>query len=125
DSNVILTGKSLKYLTAILNSKMLIRELLMNSPKTGTGDVIISVQALKPMKIPLLSSNEQSPFITLFDIIISKKAVGKDTQLEEQQIDLMVYKLYELTYDEILVVDPESTISREEYEGFTLSTSET
>lgn len=34
------------------------------------------------------------------------------------QIDLMVYKLYELTWDEALIVDPELSgiISREDYE---------
>ena len=28
----------------------------------------------------------------------------------------MVYKLYGLTYDEVMVVDPETTITEEEYE---------
>jgi hypothetical protein len=36
----------------------------------------------------------------------------------EIQIDNLVYKLYELTYDEVLVVEPEFSerMSREEYE---------
>ena len=34
----------------------------------------------------------------------------------EQQIDLIVYHLYNLTYDEVLIIDPESPIKREEYE---------
>ena len=32
----------------------------------------------------------------------------------------MVYKLYELTYDEVLVVDPEFGLSEQEYEAFTV-----
>jgi hypothetical protein len=28
----------------------------------------------------------------------------------------MVYKLYELTYDEVKIIDPEFELSREEYE---------
>ena len=28
------------------------------------------------------------------------------------------YKLYNLTYDEVLIVDPETPITREEYETF-------
>ena len=55
DSTVIAVGKRMKYLTALLNSKLHIRELLLNSPKTGTGDVIISVQALTPLKVLILS----------------------------------------------------------------------
>lgn len=39
-----------------------------------------------------------------------------DTSKEERTIDLMVYKLYGLTYDEVMVVDPETTITEEEYE---------
>lgn len=35
----------------------------------------------------------------------------------EDQIDIMVYKLYELTYEEVKVIDPEieKIISKEEY----------
>lgn len=35
---------------------------------------------------------------------------------DEQQIDLFVYHLYGLTYDEVLIIDPETPIIREEYE---------
>lgn len=35
---------------------------------------------------------------------------------DEQQIDLFVYHLYGLTYDEVLIIDPETPITREEYE---------
>ena len=30
----------------------------------------------------------------------------------------MVYKLYELSYDELLVVDPDTDIRREEYDAY-------
>jgi hypothetical protein len=39
-----------------------------------------------------------------------------DTSKEESEIDLLVYHLYALTYDEVLIVDPETPITREEYE---------
>ncbi|HJE39973.1 MAG TPA: hypothetical protein K8V47_09490 [Candidatus Amulumruptor caecigallinarius] len=34
------------------------------------------------------------------------------------RIDHIVYHLYGLTYDEVLIVDPETPITREEYENF-------
>ena len=34
----------------------------------------------------------------------------------KQSIDKTVYHLYGLTYDEVLIVDPETAITREEYE---------
>lgn len=33
-----------------------------------------------------------------------------------QQIDVLVYHLYGLTYDEVLIIDLETPITREEYE---------
>lgn len=41
-----------------------------------------------------------------------------DTSVLENQIDFLVYHLYGLTYDEMLIVDPETPISREEYEAY-------
>ena len=54
----------------------------------------------------------------LVDSIVSLKeeSLSNDTSVFEQQIDLLVYHLYGLTYDEVLIVDPETPITREEYE---------
>jgi hypothetical protein len=40
----------------------------------------------------------------------------KDTSIIENEIDRLVYKLYGLTFDEILIIDPQTSITREEYE---------
>jgi len=45
-------------------------------------------------------------FQTRVEISPFKKA-GKDTTDLENQIDVMVYKLYELTYNEVKIVDTE------------------
>ena len=34
----------------------------------------------------------------------------------ESKIDILVYHLYGLTFDEVLIVDPDTPIKREEYE---------
>lgn len=49
--------------------------------------------------------------------IVGKKQNADTTSLENQ-IDFLVYHLYGLTYDEVLIVDPETPISREEYEAY-------
>ena len=66
----------MKYLVALLNSKLHIRELIMNSPKTGTGDVIISVQALNPLMVYRPTPEEVRPFEELVDLILEKKERG-------------------------------------------------
>ena len=37
------------------------------------------------------------------------------------KMDIVVYHLYDLIYDEVLVIDPETPISREEYDNFKLN----
>lgn len=118
DSTVIAVGKRVKYLTALLNSKFHIRELLLNSPKTGTGDVIISVQALNPLIVHMPNDKVAKLFEELVDRIITQKERNEDTTAEERQIDIMVYKLYELTFDEVKIVEPGFEMDKEEYERF-------
>lgn len=38
DSTCIATGEKIKYLTAVLNSKVGLFQLFKTSPQTGTGD---------------------------------------------------------------------------------------
>ena len=52
-------------------------------------------------------------------IINDADAIKQLTSIDdEEQIDLLVYHLYNLTYDEVLIVDPETPITREEYERY-------
>ena len=56
------------------------------------------------------------------NIITSKKKNNPkaDTSFLEKQIDIGVYKLYNLTYDEVKIIDPEieKIISEKDYEKF-------
>ena len=51
------------------------------------------------------------------DILLTKKEQGLSYEKEENNIDKLVFHLYNLTYDEVLIVDPETPITREEYES--------
>ncbi len=105
DSTCFATGEKIPYLSSILNSKLLLYRLLKTSPKTGTGDQIISVQAIEPLPVVYPNSDIEKLVCTIFDQILIDKKAGKDTQKLEDKIDLMVYKLYELTYEEAKIVD--------------------
>ena len=52
DSTCIATGKKVKFLTAVLNSRVAHYQLFDLAPKTGTGDLIVSVQALETASRP-------------------------------------------------------------------------
>jgi adenine-specific DNA-methyltransferase len=57
--------------------------------------------------IPIKKSTDQQPFITLVDQILSAKAQNSkaDTSQLEKKIDELVYKLYELTDEEIAIIE--------------------
>ena len=44
------------------------------------------------------------------------KNPNADTTVYEAEIDKLVYHLYQLTYDEVLIVDPETPLTKEEYD---------
>lgn len=48
---------------------------------------------------------------------LRKENHSADISFQEKYIDLLVYHLYGLTYDEVLIIDPETPITREEYEA--------
>ena len=108
DSTCIMTGKSLKYLCAYMNSKMGQSLLFDKAPKTGTGDLIVSVQALEPLLVPPITKKNQhivDQIENLVEKIIELKKQKANTTTLENEIDLLVYQLYDLTLDEIRIVE--------------------
>ncbi|WP_197091708.1 TaqI-like C-terminal specificity domain-containing protein, partial [Sphingobacterium endophyticum] len=103
DSTCFATGKYIKFLVAILNSKM--GEYLMkDSPKTGTGDLLISVQAIEPLKIPIPSVTIEDSVSKIIDSILSNNQNGADTHQLENEIDEIIYMLYDLDESERLFI---------------------
>ena len=43
-----------------------------------------------------------------------------NTTKEEKAIDNLVYKLYQLTYDEVKIINPEFELTKEEYTAITI-----
>jgi len=71
----------------------------------------IPIKYLKEVPVKL----SKGKISKLAKTIQEKRKLGKDTSALEQQIDNLVYRLYDLTYDEVKVVDPEFGLSEEEY----------
>jgi len=107
DSTCIATGSKVKFLCAVLNSKLCNMELFRLSPKTGTGDLIISVQALNPLRIPIPSEKQEGDICSIFEKIfdIKKQNPSADTTDLETQIDELVYELYGLSEDEVRIIE--------------------
>jgi adenine-specific DNA-methyltransferase len=110
---------SLESLASFLNSKMFewyFKNIIFIGVEGGGIQMFNTVMR----KIPILklSKSEIQPFEKLVNQILTKKENDEDTTAEEREIDVMVYKLYELTYDEVKIVDPEFWMSESEYEAF-------
>src|SRR6218665_3222068 len=115
DSTCIATGEKIKYLTALLNSKLCNYQLFESAPKTGMGDLIISVQALEPLLVYYPTDKEQNQIEALVDEILKRKKSNQDTTDLEKEIDILVYKLYELTYDEVKIIDKDFGLNETEF----------
>ncbi|MBR3099640.1 MAG: type II restriction endonuclease [Clostridia bacterium] len=99
DSTCFATGDGIEYLVAVLNSIMG-NYLLKESPKTGTGDLIISVQALEPIRIPKLQEHDQEPYKELLALILERIAQGKDCEDLEYKLNSLVFDAYGLSVEE-------------------------
>ena len=106
---------SLRYLLGILDST-LINYLFA----TRFLNLAIKAEYLKQLRIPIPSALILKQLESLVSKVLELKKVNieSDTTSLEYQIDFLVYHLYGLTYDEVLIVDPETPISREEYEAY-------
>jgi adenine-specific DNA-methyltransferase len=99
-------GFELKTLLAILNSKLATFYHFNSSPKATKGAFPkILVEDIKTFPLPTVSSNQQLNIIKLSDKIISLKQQGKDSIEQEKKIDELVYKLYDITNEEIIIIE--------------------
>ena len=125
DPSIIIVKESRDYpieiLVGIMNSKLATFFHFNHSPKATKGAFPkILVQDIKEFPLPKVNSDERKILMRLVDDVTTIKK-GKsiaETSALENQIDFLVYHLYGLTYDEVLIVDPDTPISREEYEAY-------
>lgn len=112
--------KSLKYACALLNSKLLtfyaLRKEILRKGNKATPHV--GVKGLSSIPVPKISKEQLLMITKIVDKIIDIKKLNNEVDISTylSQIDNIIYKLYELTYDEILIVDPQTPITRKEYE---------
>ncbi|EPN1371301.1 class I SAM-dependent DNA methyltransferase, partial [Campylobacter coli] len=100
----------LKYFCGILLSHVLKWLILQISDTTGAGDLMLNNQSLERLSIPKINSKNEKiadELINLVDEILKAKEQDKNanTQELENKINSLVYKLYNLTEDEIKIIE--------------------
>ena len=94
DSTCFATGENIEFICCVLNSPMG-HYLLKDAPKTGTGDLLVSVQAIEPIQIPQVGLETNSEFKKLLESLIKT-----DSPSNEKEISRKVFKLYDLSLEE-------------------------
>ncbi|SUV33520.1 Uncharacterised protein [Bacteroides pyogenes] len=69
--------------------------LLKDAPKTGTGDLLISVQAVDPIKIPIITAEQNLEFEKALKKLLYCKEINN-----EKEISCKIFDLYNLSPEE-------------------------
>ena len=94
DSTCFATGDTIEYLCCVLNSKMG-HYLLKDAPKTGTGDLLVSVQAVDPIMIPIPNDSISRMLSEKLNILRVSESASVD-----DEIDDIIFSLYHLSPEE-------------------------
>ncbi len=109
---------AIEAVLGILNSKVATFFHFNHSPKATKGTFPkILVQDIKDFPIPDIPERIQEIITTKVYDVMEQKHIDSQSDVSaiEKDIDDIVYHLYNLTYDEVLIIDPQTPISREEY----------
>ncbi len=107
---------SLEFILGVLNSRL----FQWRFKKTSTNNNISTTEI---EALPFNYCSELSAKITeVVDEILTAKKGDRhaDTSELEKAIDRLVYKLYQLTYEEVKIIDPEFELTEQEYTAITI-----
>ncbi|MGC4128622.1 MAG: TaqI-like C-terminal specificity domain-containing protein [Bergeyella sp.] len=108
------TIENLKVYLAILNSKVVhfYVNQIYNSLKMAGGYLNITPEIIK--NIPIPTEHKNSKLIDIVNLIISNDSPSY--YIEE--LNKVTFKLYNLTYEEVKIIDPDFSLSEQEYNEF-------
>jgi hypothetical protein len=110
DSLCFITGKEIKYILGFINSSFAHKFYKDVVPVLDNGGYQMHQQYVEKILIPKRSDNNKNIYeeiVNLLDQILvrKKESVKNDTKDLEKQIDYLVYQLYNLTPEEIALIE--------------------
>lgn len=114
----MMTGESLKYLLAVLNSKVAQWYFEQIGTTSGMGTNRWLKYKIEQLPVPVPTEETEAQLTVLVDKVLAlKKAANADTLAYEAQIDALVFRAYGLTETEMLyVLDQFPTVGSRERE---------
>ena len=106
NSVYMLSGDSLKYLCAVLNSSLVSWYMQHSALTSGMGTTRWFAVSVETIPVPRIDDRKQRPFVRLVDDILRANVEDPltDASAQEAEIDTLVHDLYGLTSEEIAVV---------------------
>lgn len=103
---------------ALLNSNVVNWYYANNFSNNSSLTVNISKTYLEMIPIPNFDENSENIIRTLVNKLMSIKSEDLSSNISdlENELNFVIYKLYNLSYDEVLIIDPQTPITRKEYE---------
>lgn len=105
-------------IVAFLNSNVVNWYYANNFSNKSNLTVNISKTYLEMIPLPNMDKSAEEILTSLVNEIIylKSKNVSSDTHWLERKVNFIIYKLYNLTYNDVLIIDPQTSITQEEYE---------
>jgi len=109
-------------LLAVLNSSTVwwfLKKIcaVLGDPDSG-GRLQLKRQYVELIPIPEIDKQSKKLLSDLSKNCISLQKKNQDTKSLEKEIDVLVCKLYELSYEEVKIIDKDFWLSEEEYENY-------
>jgi hypothetical protein len=99
---------NLKFILGLLNSALFRYYFIQVGEYTAGGAFVLKKTSIEKFIIPTVAEKEQDSIIQLVEQILDAKNKGDDSSSYEQDIDRIVYQLYDLTPEEIKVIELQS-----------------
>ncbi len=111
----------LHLLSAFLNSDVTIFFIKTKySSSSYCGGITFTKEMINNFPIPSISEEIKNRLIALSKKAHSERSLSYDANIDNEilRINIIIYHLYNLKYDEVLIINPATNITREEYENF-------
>jgi hypothetical protein len=109
-----------EYIVALINSRVLNWFYANSFSNNSELTVNISKTYLEKLPISVINDKEQIAIKSIVKEIISTKETNpeKETKDIENLLDIIIFKIYGLNFDEVKIIEPDFSMSQAEYENF-------
>ncbi|WP_246062618.1 Eco57I restriction-modification methylase domain-containing protein [Mesohalobacter halotolerans] len=103
---------NINYVCGVLNSRLINFYYNKISLEEGRAMAQIDIEVIEKIPIPYVNDSIQIKISNLINQITD------NIEAINEEFELIIYKLYNLTYQEVLIIDPEFSLTQEEYDNY-------